>query len=243
MGISTPIGVCGSQIIALDCDGCPDPSVEDVVFCGLTLVSVVPVLTDGLTIQDPSGIPGQNCVDVEVDPEVRYYDVSITKCSVKDPRFDFLLGGADMMVNNEGYAYGSKAHASSTDYACFCDCGDDACQARTGLAVWSMNLCPNSDGRKEFHADGRSMITVFPSIQWRPTTDPIIQLSNTAQGQQYIGRAYENPNFLRGPGDIIPDDQAPFDRSWYQFPSDICAPGGCNCGDCGSAAPAPLAFA
>jgi len=242
MAVSSVFGLCGAQLAALDCDGAPDPTVEDVVLCNLVDVTVTPVLSDGQTVQESSGNPGVDCLFIEVDPIVRYYDLVLTTCSVQDPRVDALLGNSDLMIDpatNE--PIGSRGLKATTQ-ACLCSCGEEDCQRKTGLILWSLNLCATTDGSKQFAPGGKNMITAFPCITWRPTTNPIISLSANTQGKQYSGRIAPNPAFGQGPGALIPASEIPLNCPWYQFPSDECAPGGCGCGLCGEEQPPPLEF-
>ena len=240
---SAVVGICSSILTPLNCDGSPDLTSESIVYCGLTDVTVTPVLSDGLTIQDPSGIPGEFCLDIEVPAVVRYYDVSITTCSVFDVRMDNMIGNSDPMVDASNEVIGIKAQPKANQQ-CVCACEqEDACARRTGLVIYSMNLCPNTSGVLQFHPDGRNMVTVFPGIEWVPNTNPIMQLNANASGRSYTGRSYENQNYGQGPGQIIPATELPTTRCFYQFPTDECPPGGCDCGACGEAPPVAPAFA
>lgn len=234
---SSTLGICKLQLDPLDCDGNPDATRIPVVYCGATNVTTTPVLTDGLTLNDPSGMPNRNCVEYVLDPEVDYYDVTLTTCSVYNPALDALLGYSDTIVNAANAVIGSKAKKKQGP-SCVCECGDDACQLRVALTIWSLNLCPGTDSFRETHPDGKYSVTVFPAIQFRANTNDIV-INNELNGRQYGGRGFENPNFGQGPGNIIPATETPFDRCWYKFPTDICPPADCDCGTCGGDAITP----
>lgn len=240
MSSSAILGICKAQFTPLDCDGNQDLTRADVVYCGLTDIQVTPVLNEGLIINDPSGQPNRNCVELNVDPEVDYYDVLVTTCSLYDPNLDNLLGYSDGIANADNEIIGSKAKKKNNTQ-CLCDCGDDACQRRVGLTIWSLNLCPGENQFRTFHPDGKYSITVLPAVQFRPNVNPI-QYNTALNGRQYIGRGYENPNFGQGPGLVIPATETPFDRCWYRFPSDVCPPANCDCGNCGDDPITPYSF-
>ena len=239
MSGSVILGVCKSQFTPLDCDGNPDPTIDDVVYCGLTQISIQPVLFDALDLQDPAGIPNRNCVDIQIDGDVRYWDITLTTCSLFDPNLDALLGYSDPMVNASNEIIGTKAKPKNSEQDCLCACGTAGCQQRVGLTVWSLNLCGGTGGVQQAHPSGAFMVNAFPALQFRPTTEAVT-INRELNGKVYTARAYENPAFGRGPGNIIPVEEAPFDRCRYQFASDVCPPSDCDCGACSGAAIAPL---
>lgn len=240
MSISAPYGLCASVIVPLDADGAPDTSKTNIVSCGLVDVSMAEVLTDAVTVKDASGIAGRECLSLELDGVPRWVDVTITTCSVFDPRMDNFFGQSDLMVNSSNHIIGSKAQSPASQI-CLCDwCNNDGgSTGRAALILWSLNLCPSATSLTELHPDGGSMITVLPGVQFRHTTNPLVKLSSTVQGKQYTGRTFSNPDFGQGPGSILPAIESPYDRHWYRFSSTVCPPSGCDCGACGGT---PITF-
>lgn len=232
MSASAQLGICKIQLDPLICEtGEIDPDIDPIVYCGATSLEITPILTEGLDLKDPSGIPNKNCVEIKIDPELDEYEIRLNTCSLFDPELDALLGNAtDVIVNAAGDVIGSKAKKKSGE-SCICACGEAGCQNRIGVTVWHLNFCP--DGSP--HPDGGYQVQVFPALQFR-LSDETITYNNELNGRSYIATAYENPGFGAGPGDIIPASEAPFDRCRYTFASDVCPPGGCDCGTCGEPA-------
>lgn len=232
------LGICKTQFQPLvACGGAMDPDTPGLVYCGATNIDQNPVLTEGFEASDPSGIPNRDCVSFDIPPKLDYFEIVLTTCSLYDPRLDALFGYSDLIELADGTCIGSMAKAKSGE-DCLCECGTESCVERIGLVIWSLALCP--DGSR--HPDGQYAITVFPALQFRPNTDTIT-LNAELNGRQYLARAYENPDFGQGPGDIIPAEVAAFNRCRYEFLSDVCPPGGCDCGTCGGDPIAPLPVA
>lgn len=222
------LGICKTQLNPLDCDGAIDPAATPLVYCGFTVVDENPVLTDGLTIRDPSGMPNRDCVQIDIDPEIDRYEIVLTTCSLFDSKVDALFGYSDEMVMTDGTSIGSMARKKQGQN-CICECGDEACVQRVGLTTWSLAVCPNGDP----HPDGKYVVTVYPALQFRPNTFTRTT-SRELNGRQYLAISKENEMFGQGPGGIIPSDFVPFDRCRYEFLTDECPPGDCDCGLCGA---------
>lgn len=242
MGQSAHLGICAMQVNPLDCDGAPDLTTPAIVSCNITQVDTTRVLTDGVDLSDPGGIPGKNCVEVRIDPETDYYDLVLTTCSVFDQELDALLGMSETITNAAGAVIGSKELAKRGQF-CICECGDEACARRVALTIWHLNMCGGGgEQAQQFHPDGRYWVQVFPMLQFRPTAETIT-INADLNGRTYTARVYENPNFGAGPGGIIPATQAPYDRCRYSFASDVCPPDTCGCLACEASRPTALALA
>lgn len=243
MGQSAPLGICSVQISPLDCDGNPDTTTADLVSCNVTQIEVEPILRDAIELDDPSGIPGKNCVEIRIDETVNYYDVIVTTCSVFDSELHALLGLSETVLNATGDVVGTKALQKQDQY-CICECGTTSCKQRVAMTTWSMNMCPGEHAQTlQFAPDGQYWVNMFPMLQFRPNTETIT-LNNELNGHVLTARAYENANFGAGPGSILPANEAPYDRCRYELATDVCPPtDACNCLACNVTRPAPLVLA
>lgn len=226
------VGICQTVRIPLNCDGTINTSVDPLWSCGNTTVEENPLLTDGLSLSDPSGMPNRDCIEIEIDPDYDGFELVETTCSLFDTDLDALYGYSEKMTSAPG-----KRAKKKNGSSCICQCGEDTCEAGFALAYWSLAYC---GGKNTRHPDGKFVLTVYPLIKPRPTTNTRTTDANL-NGRQYLSRIYENPAFAQGiqigADWLIPADETPFDRCSYEYLTDICPERACDCGTCETSAP------
>ena len=224
------MGICSSLLIPLDCDSAVDPAADEVYSCGTTVIEENPLLTEGVSVADPSGMPDRDCVAIEIDPDWDQFELVFTTCSLFDTSFDAAFGYSEEMAGG----LGSKAIKKSGP-SCVCECGADGCKSTFGLATWSLAYCA---GKNVPHPDGKFVLTVYPKVVPRPNTFTRT-VNRELNGRQYLSRIYENPAFGQGimiDGQwLIPAEEVPFDRCKYEYVTDLCPPDACSCAVCEAA--------
>ena len=237
------LGVCKVQLDPVCEDGQPDASREAIVVCNVNNIDENARLTDGFTIEEPSGIPGKNCIELELPGTKRPPEVVIDTCNVFDPFFDAIASGCNNVYTDaDGNFIGIAAAAKDgEDCLCSCETADEACN-RWDITVWQLAYCPGSSGT---HPDaGKWAITRFPNVEFQPQTNTVSMTNELSGARQYFGIAYEptGPGYA-GPADITPAE-LPFNACRIgPFLSDQCPPGECGCGGCEAQAETPLSRA
>lgn len=236
-----PIGVCKVQLDPVCEDGAPDAARQAIVVCNALNVDVNTRLTDGFTIEDPSGIPGQNCIELELPGTLRPPEIVIDTCNVFDPEFDAIASGTnEIVVDIDGNFVGVQAQSKDGEN-CLCSCEDavEPCN-RWDMTIWSLAYCAGSTGAR--HPDGRFVVKRYPNIEFQPQTATVSTTNELGGARQYLAYGYESTNGYLGPADITPTE-LDFNRCALEFLSDQCPPGECGCGGCDAQAEAPLARA
>lgn len=227
-----PLGICKAQLDPVCENGEPDPTRTPVVVCNLLNVDINTRLTDGFTIEDPSGIPGQNCIELELPGSKRPPEVVLDTCNVFDPEFDAIASGCnEVVVAEDGTIIGIQANAKDgDDCLCACEENEEACN-RWDMTVWQLAYCPGSTGAR--HPDGKFVVTRFPNLEFRPNTQTVSLTNELGGSRQYLATAFEPTGAgTAGPNDITPIELA-FDRCQVgPWLSDVCPPGECGCGSC-----------
>lgn len=236
------LGLCKSLITPFS--PCTEEPLFDeaILSCSLVNLDENPVLTDGYELKDPSGVPNKNCVEIDIPGEVDYIELVATTCSLFDPRLDAAFGYSEIIEKDDGSCIVLANTKAGAD--CLCECGDSSCQVRFSVVTWSLALCP--DGTR--HPGGQYAITIYPCVEPRPNTNTVTT-SAEASGREYLFRLCELPDGTFATDVIDPvlaaDISDGFDleilanytksgqRCKYEYLSDVCPPGGCDCGTCG----------
>ena len=243
MSSYVPLGICKAQLDPVCEDGQPDATREAIVICNLLNVDINTRLTDGFTIEDPSGIPGQNCIELELPGSKRPPELVLDTCNVYDPFLDAIASGcSDVYTDAEGNVIGVAAKTKDgDDCLCACEETEEACN-RWDLTIWQLAYCPGSSGAR--HPDGKYVATRFPNIEFKPNTQTVSLTNELGGARQYIAIAYEptGPGYA-GPADITPVELPLNSCQIGPWLTDVCPPGDCGCGSCDSDAATPLAAA
>lgn len=221
------LGNCLNMLIPLNCDGTIMEGADPIYSCSTISVEENPILTEGTSVSDPSGIPNRDCVKIEIDPEFDAYELVFATCSLFDIRLDAAFGYSEQMASKCGIKALKKQGPS-----CACSCGEDTCKPCFALVTWSLAYCA---GVNKVHPDGKFVITVYPKVCPRPNT-ATRTTNSELNGREYLARVEENPDFGQGvqiDGEwVLPADEAPFDRCKYEYVTNICPPNACECGNC-----------
>lgn len=238
-----PLGICKVQLDPVCEDGQPDATRQPLVVCNVTNIDINTRLTDGFTIEDPSGIPGQNCIELELPGSKRPPEVVIDTCNVYDPIFDSIASACnDVFTNAAGDIVGVAAKAKEgADCLCSCEENEEPCN-RWDMTVWQLAYCPGSSGSRP--EEGKFAVYRFPNLEFKPQTQTVSLTNELGGSRQYLATAYEPTGVgYAGPGDITPVE-LPFTSCQIgPFLSDVCPPGECGCGGCDHEDAVPLAGA
>lgn len=243
MSSYVPMGICKLQLNPVCEDGQPDATRDAIVVCNVVNVDRNTRLTDGFTVEDPSGIPGQNCIELELPGSTRPPELVIDTCNVYDPEFDAIASETmDVFKNVAGDIVGMAAKAKDgDDCLCACETGTTACN-RWDITMWQMAFCPGATGSR--HPDGKFAITRFPNVEFQPNTQTVSATNELGGARQYLAIAYEPSGVgYAGPADITPVELPLNTCVIGPWLSDVCPPGDCGCGGCDAAAATPLAAA
>ncbi len=232
-----PAGICKVQLDPVCEDGTPDATRSAIVACNVLNIDINTRLTDGFSIEDPSGIPGQNCIELELPGTQRPPEIVVDTCNVLDPEFDAVASGLNEIVALASGGVATQAAKKAEDCLCACEEGEEPCNRWT-MTIWSLNYCSGASGKR--NTDGRFYVTVFPNIEFQPQAGTVSLTNELGGSRQYLAYGYESSVGWRGPADIIPAE-VDFTACSVSFPSDVCPPGDCGCGGCDSEESVPLA--
>lgn len=236
------VGVCKTLFVPLNCDGTINESEDLLWSCTITDVERTPQLGEGLSLKAASGMPGRNCLTIEIPGQVENIEVKLTTCGIFSSRLDALTGMSDETPDG----LGSMAKKFTGGF-CACECGDVTCLGKMALATVSLAYCA---GTNVVHPDGKFVWTVYPKLEFRPTADTSTT-NKEINPTSYTAYAFENEAFGAGPDldeeepptTLLPAAYTPYDRAYYMFVTDQCPPDVCACGTCVSAEVEPEAFA
>ena len=244
--------VCGNSITG-------DP----ILLCNVVNIDKNFRIEESTPISIDGGVPGETCFYYEPPNKDLPSEIVIDTCTGFNPLWEQMTGRFgytrfnpaapeetapdQTSVDNIGILL---TELKSSEESCFCTCSEQgqACTNRIRLTIWRKAFCIGDDGRA--HPAGGFWIDHYPALEYTRTAQTISSTNGADAGSRYTFLAYTNPD---APAPIIQQTvvgdlgvetvvdvpllpgAADVDNGcWFGYTTNICPPGDCGCGSCGS---------